>query len=701
MASFHLILGIVVSFQSPVAKSPEPRLDVRAERGFGGMQSDGWQHIALQLVNSSGQPISGRASLYEWESQVGAHSRAVLPFVVSDRQVLHFYPFRPPESPQPSAFVITLEDDSGRQILFDGGSHFVINGRSTRALRVDAGSAPTGDFRVAIWGETSPYLRTLVNEWNPAVDDLTRAMQTRNELRQMMMRGGSRLAPEAITVEEHWSFPGSFVGFGELDALFVYRADIELLTERQRRALGDWVQSGGFLVFVPSKKEHLIGPFWRELISIKDNGETTTQDDEHLRKWSERGNSQQVIHFLTTLDQPRPVDVTVSYDGSPVVYSVAVGFGRVWIVALDPDSHGGARHFKPLWLELLNQSVKYRLTNGPQPASLATQTWSPESDSNWLRQLGQRFGKSPSVEHLAVLILGYLLVIGPTNYFVLKRREASVLLIATVPALAILFGGVVLAMGFVSHGMRASTNQLELAIVSPEGNRAFTTEYVGVYGTTSDQYRLSFPRHLALRPLGEFVANASGGFDNPASFKLVTRDDRVWLEDWRLTFWQTRGIAGTECIRLDGSLTASRDQRTVTISNQTELAFEEISILSGTRRPFGPLKPFETQSITLPSDEGPDSGDRGTDDSKPNTLSDTPVLNSLATDWPEAETLLAEASRRLSQRNSLWILGLTRKPVYEISSLDARRHLVATVFAWPVVSASSGSAGSVAKPTPE
>ena len=81
----------------------------------------------------------------------------------------------------------------------------------------------------------------------------------------------------------------------------------------------------------------------------------------------------------------------------------------------------------------------------------------------------------------------------------------GVLLLATVPLLSIAFGGAVLAMGYVSHGVRAATNQIGLAIVTPEGDRAYAEEYVGVYGTTSADYRLAFPKNLPIRPLAEFV----------------------------------------------------------------------------------------------------------------------------------------------------------------------------------------------------
>src|SRR5262245_43202865 len=605
----HVALSIIALTlgQQADSKASAPRLNVRAERGFGGIQSDGWQHIALRIENSSGQPITGHATLYEFESQAGARPRIVLPFTVTDRQTLHFYPFRPPETPQPSSYVITLEDDSDRPIPFDGGSQLVIRGSSTRAIRVDMGSAPVGEFRVAIWGDNSPFLKSFVNEWNPPFDEMLRSTRGSAAQWQRYSRTGGRISCEAITVEDPRSFPDSYVGYGDLHALFAIGIDFDqLLTDRQRRALDDWVNSGGVLVFVPRNQQHLVGPFFRELVGMQSRGEVTTDGDQHLRLPSDAGPSHQIVHFLTALEPPRPIEeVLATYESQPVIYSVPAGYGRVWIVAFDPESHGGLRRYKAIWTEILNSIVKREFNVGLGPTSMASQAWSADTDRKWLATLSERFGKFPSVEHLAGLILFYLLVIGPANFFLLKRREARVWLIGTVPVLAMIFGGVVLSMGYLSHGLRAATNYLALAIVNPEGDRSFSEEYVAVYGTTSSEYHLEFPKNLPVRPLAEFVANPNGGFENPNSFMLQAREDRQLLRDWRLTFWQTRGATTVDCSPCGGRLTARRTNNDIAISNGTEISFENLMFVSVGEQSLGPLKPFETINLDLaiePSD---------------------------------------------------------------------------------------------------
>src|SRR5262249_30643204 len=162
----------------------------------------------------------------------------------------------------------------------------------------------------------------------------------------------------------------------------------------------------------------------------------------------------------------------------------------------------------------------------------------------------------------------------------------------TVPFLAAIFGGIVLFMGFVSHGVRAASNTMGLAVVTPEGTHAFASEHVAVYGATSAEYPVEFPRQLPVRPLGEYVANPSGGFEHPSSFHMVTQEDRQWLRDWRLTFWQTRATASVDCVPLNGRLTAELAGTRVTVSNQTELSFENVIVWSAEPQRLGPLKAF-------------------------------------------------------------------------------------------------------------
>ncbi len=715
MTALPLILSLALPLQAGDRSAPQ--LDARAERGIGGIQSEGWQHIALRLTNPPEKPIAGRATLYEWESQTGARPRVVLPFTVTDRQVLHFYPFRPPESPQPTSFVITLEDNDGRPIAHDGGTQIVIGGQSVRAVRVDMGNASSSDdFRVGVWGESAPYLRTIISSWTPNTQELFR--QERGPRSQMFNRGGRGISPEAIGLEQPKNFPDSFLGYGPLEVVVAYGVDPEReLTERQRRALTDWIHGGGLFVYVPRVAAQLASSFWHDLAGIRLKDEVTSPDDSHLSRYlvPNSGAPQGIVHFLTTVDSGKARESTVSLDGEPVVYSVPAGNGRVWIVGFDPDSHGGAARYQPLWLEILNQTLRYHVRDGNPPTSVAAHAWSPESDREWLAALSGRFGKLPTLEMLAILILGYLLVIGPVNYFVLKRREARIWLIATVPALAFVFGAVVLAMGYVSHGMRSATSQMALAVVSPEGGRAYVEEFVGVYGTTSAEYRLGFPRNLPVRPLGEFAANPNGGFEGPASFKLALREDRTWLEDWRLTFWQTRGTASIDCVLLDGQLTASRRGREITVNNQTTIPFESVSLIGAIRHTIGPIGPFRAEQFVLPEgaadwikdDETPLSAaiDRKMgsllstsaaaprSDSTPKpAVAESPKPNDdpnpdadfESLQGPEAARLLSMAANRLRDGSRLWVVGLTRQPIHKIESPDAKKSYSVTLYAWPV-----------------
>lgn len=701
----HVVLAIVgiVMAQQSSGKAVAPRLNVRAERGFAGVQGDGWQHIALRLENSTGQPITGRATLYEMHSQLGARPRIVLP--IEDRKVLHFYPYRPPETTQSGNYVITLDDDTGRPIPFDGGSQVMIGGQSTRAIRVDSGSSSSDTFQVAIWGDVSPYLRTLVGDWNPSIEESTRRSSAVGQWQRLIQSG--RIIPEAITLDDGRVFPDSYIGLGNLQLLIARAVDFDQLQERQRRAIEEWVDCGGMILIIPANQQQLTGTFVQSLTGVTSRGEVTTDDDRHLPLAKNSGSAHRIVHFLTAPNLSRGIDVIASYESQPVVYSVPVGYGRVWMVGFDPDSHGGVRRYEPLWTTILNQAARIRLVDGTHPTELGLRDWSIEADSRALATLGERFGKSPSIEHLAALILGYLIVIGPINFLVLKRREARVWLIGTVPVLAVVFGGMVLCMGYLSHGVRAATNTMALAVVTPEGTRAFAAEQVAVYGATSAEYSVDFPRQLAIRPLGEYVANPDGSFEHASSFKLVTQDEHQWLRDWRLTFWQTRATTSVDCITLGGKLNAEQQlDGAVTVSNQTEIPFEEVLLGSDPPYRVGPMKAFESVLIPGSDDKAHLQGSFPSPTSlssrDPNKASgarrarsaDDLAGSTVAGSWPsdEAGALLRTAATKLAgysgyKLNGLtgdWVFGLTRQPIHAVRSPDTRRQYIATVYMWPV-----------------
>jgi hypothetical protein len=189
-----------------------------------------------------------------------------------------------------------------------------------------------------------------------------------------------------------------------------------------------------------------------------------------------------------------------------------------------------------------------------------------------------------------------------------------------------------------------------------------------------------------VRPLAEYVANSSGGFENPGSFKLETQEDRQRLRDWRLTFWQTRAMTSLDCSHLDGQLTARQKGSEVTIANDTELTFESVAILGAGRHMVGPIKPFQATTVNLPKSELPGS-DATVESGAPAGFSASQAESTAVdTRWPTDEALaLYAAASRLVSRGGNWVLGLTRQPVHDVRSPDTKRQIVATVYAWPVV----------------
>ena len=140
------------------------------------------------------------------------------------------------------------------------------------------------------------------------------------------------------------------------------------------------------------------------------------------------------------------------------------------------------------------------------------------------------------------------------------------------------------------------------------------------------------------------------------------------------------------------------------MSNQTALEFDAVILMTPVRRPLGPFKPYETKKFELPADEANDPLDRelgaattarvpkpairpanpaGGESVSDGTDSSYDNLSEL--DWPEASQLLDAASKRLSQYDRDWVVGLTRQPIHTVESPNTKRHLVTSLYAWPVV----------------
>ena len=246
--------------------------------------------------------------------------------------------------------------------------------------------------------------------------------------------------------------PGQSQGWEALDALVVSGLDMGAISAAQRSALRAWLTGGGKLLIAG-------GPGWQnaagglhEFMPIDVAG---TQNVDGLSELQNYFRSPIPLdgQIVLAVGRVHPeATVLVEQDGLPVLVQQSVGFGAVYYLAADPG-------LQPLssWAGL-KDVYSHLLGDRSLDPSWAGAGWDPSLSNRALSALPV-LGIPPAFYVMGLLGL-YVLIIGPLNYFVLRRIKRQELAWITIPALVIAFTGLGYFSGFLIRGTRPVLNRL-------------------------------------------------------------------------------------------------------------------------------------------------------------------------------------------------------------------------------------------------
>jgi hypothetical protein len=200
----------------------------------------------------------------------------------------------------------------------------------------------------------------------------------------------------------------------------------------------------------------------------------------------------------------------------------------------------------------------------------------------------------PSVLQLLFFLLIYVVVIGPVNYTILKRRNRRELAWFTIPALVIVFSLIAYFTGFQIKGNDTIINEMSVAYGTAGSEQMRVQSLLGLYSPDRRSYDVVLPRDTVARPL-------DNGFGGGANVEAISRGSDVLLNDVRVdvsgieTFIveavrTAPDIAGQAALRLnDGKM-----EMTVALRNDSDITLENAVLLLGSNAyALGDLPPGE------------------------------------------------------------------------------------------------------------
>ncbi len=397
-------------------------------------------------------------------------------------------------------------------------------------------------------------------------------------------------------------FPTNAVFLSGLHAVVVDDFDVSTLSDGQIRALRDFIGLGGSLVATG-------GASWRRtLLPLAQKGlgglSPTRSGEAPLTPLAD------LAHQTTSLAAPVAIGDIVAGRlllGAPGQPPLAVestyGAGRIIDVAFDPLAEPIATDSSGLdalaWSLVLDRAVLENTpagshgvqspsvpfgVGGPFPVNVGGPASAASADEIQGILQNTAAAAVPPGGILVALLVIYVMLAGPLNYFALKNFGRRELMWVSVPLVALLFTSVAYVAGFAVHGASYLDNEVQIVRLGPDG-----VSEVHAYHGLYPPHRGNFSVDLGANTL---ASTALGQLSNPNSPESAVVDTggrtQVELNGTAYSAFrslQTLAIARPplqSALSLESHLKVVQDRVTGTVRNTGDRSVQQLTLVGGT-----------------------------------------------------------------------------------------------------------------------
>lgn len=447
----------------------------------------------------------------------------------------------------------------------------------TMKVQLVDGDAILGESKVAIALHDPSQLVVGVVAENPA--------RVVGEIKLLTSAG--RMPPVVVPLTPA-DLPERAQAWSGIDRLVWQDTDAAALTPGQLAALRSWIAGGGRLVVIGgTAAADSLNAFPDDLLPYRP---TSVLDVDPSAVSAVLGGTPGGATTLTALAGDSGAGRPLATSGDRVIAADrTVGNGTVTLLGFDPTTSWiatGEDWDAPLWRRLL-------------PARTAGTT-ALADDSQIVSAVGNLPSLAlPPVGGLLVLLFGYIVLVGPVNYLVLKRLDRREWAWITVPALIVVFTVGSFGIGALMRGNEVVVHEVAIVRGAQGTAMAAAQSYLGIFSPTRSTYQVRVP--------GDALLAAPINGDIFGSGQVNTLDilqgDPSRIRDLAV------GVGSLRTVRADASATgpqvsadlAVEDGRlTGTLTNASATPLHDAAIVVGAAaKKLGDIDPGETVDISL------------------------------------------------------------------------------------------------------
>jgi hypothetical protein len=307
-----------------------------------------------------------------------------------------------------------------------------------------------------------------------------------NSLRAVVQPDGRTTA---VTHLDPARLPDSAALLAGLDTLFVHDVATADLSDAQREALALWTRLGGDLIVGGGPGAERTAPGLAALLPVEVGQLRSGIPAGSLAGLAQTGANAGEPPALTASDVTLREGAT-SLDGAGLLAARDEGAGRVIFAAFDLTALRAWAGEADLWGAIIRAESKMQMG----------QSFRLRSENILRESLQIEALRLPSTAVLLLLMLVYIVVIGPVNFLLLRRAGRVELAWVTTPLLVVAFLGAAYGASFALRGTSPQISQLTIVQGFEGAERGQSTAFLGVYSPQRRSYELSFDPAVLVTP---------------------------------------------------------------------------------------------------------------------------------------------------------------------------------------------------------
>ena len=395
--------------------------------------------------------------------------------------------------------------------------------------------------------------------------------------------------PPAIVALTIDSLPERVEALSAIDRLVWQDVDASDLSPAQLGALRGWVAGGGRLVIVGgSGGPGLLSAFPDELLPYRPGA---TVDLPASALGTLLGELPSTATDLTALGGPAGAGRTLAAVGDRVVAAeLTFGNGSVTVLGFDPTTPwiADSKADAAIWRRVLPaRSGSAVLTSGTDDSQLVNAVSSLSAAA------------LPPIGGLFVLLVAYIVLIGPVNYLVLRRLGRRELAWLTMPALIGVFAVAAYIFGASLRGTDVLVNEVAIVRGAPGTDAGQGQVYLGVFSPGRGTYQLEVPGGALLSAP---ISQEMGGMPGAGSLDVL-QGDPARVRDLAVGFSSIRTIrADTPLPAPNLAIDLRLEDRHLkgTVTNHSSSTVEGVAVVLGASvAKLGDLGPGASATVDI------------------------------------------------------------------------------------------------------